>query len=125
MWGKWTGMVGGEGRAATMRDTGVCGRSGGEERRVMGTRRLASRGGGGGGGGGGAAGGWGVCAIGGVVLLVMGCTPTKRYAVMSFFFDGVPDPDAALKAGAAVRGVSGQVMYVHKPFAEAMRDQSK
>ena len=49
-----------------------------------------------------------------------GCSPRKRYQVLSFFFDGVPNPDAPRgPAGAARRSARGnQTLYVHKPFAE-------
>ena len=66
----------------------------------------------------------------GVALLVLasvgmalwgGCTVTpKNYKVLSFFFDGVPDP--ALTAVGEVRGRDGVVraskVWVHQPFAE-------
>ncbi len=42
----------------------------------------------------------------------LGCSPEKRYKVLSFFFDGVPLP----------RGVEAeegqQIVYPHKPYAE-------
>src|SRR5262245_55403525 len=53
-----------------------------------------------------------------------GCTPEKRYRVLSFFFDGVPDPSLAAAqahgAGVRGRGPGGEPMIVfsHKPFAE-------
>jgi predicted CXXCH cytochrome family protein len=49
-----------------------------------------------------------------------GCTVTPRnYKVLSFFFDGVPDP--SIPPGAVVgRGAGGKptLVVVHKPFAE-------
>lgn len=52
-----------------------------------------------------------------------GCTPDKRYQVLSFFFDGVPDPSLAkVPEGASVRGRSASgaplVFFAHKPYAD-------
>lgn len=51
----------------------------------------------------------------------MGCSVQRDYKLLSFFFDGVPDPnapamleDSDLPAGSAPR----QVAFVHKPYAE-------
>jgi len=52
---------------------------------------------------------------------VVGCTTAKsRYKVLSFFFDGVPNPDAS---SLVVRQKSsGRQIYVHKPYAEKQCD---
>ena len=55
-----------------------------------------------------------------------GCgSPEKRYKVLSFFFDGVPDPHApkvAVRPGEAAAAAVGKVRplvaSVHKPFAD-------
>jgi predicted CXXCH cytochrome family protein len=42
----------------------------------------------------------------------LGCSPQKRYKVLSFFFDGVPIPQGT-------QGAAGQpAMYIHKPYAD-------
>jgi predicted CXXCH cytochrome family protein len=54
-----------------------------------------------------------------VMLVVLGCTVTNRnYKVLSFFFDGVPDPN--LPAGAVTRVEGGRpvVAVLHQPYAE-------
>jgi predicted CXXCH cytochrome family protein len=50
----------------------------------------------------------------------IGCTPTNRYKVLSFFFDGVPDPNAP-PAGAVQVDQSGRPSVVrtvvyHEPY---------
>ena len=57
--------------------------------------------------------------IGGLASLqLIGCTdPQKRYQVLSFFFDGVPDPNAPKKQSSK-HGASGGRTVVHKPFAD-------
>lgn len=40
-----------------------------------------------------------------------GCSQQKRYDVLTFFFDGVPNPGG-------VKGGPAPVAYVHKPYAE-------
>jgi predicted CXXCH cytochrome family protein len=63
-----------------------------------------------------------VCAyLGWVVLL--GCKATeKNYKVLSFFFDGVPDPNAPVlseEEEASARGMAPVVnAYIHKPYKE-------
>jgi predicted CXXCH cytochrome family protein len=50
-----------------------------------------------------------------------GCTAQKKYQVMSFFFDGVPDPNAPKvdpKAFSSQRGTAASPVFVHKPYAE-------
>lgn len=49
-------------------------------------------------------------AIGGI----LGCSPQKRYEVLTFFFDGVPVPGGAQGVGANAQLVN----YLHKPYAE-------
>ena len=55
----------------------------------------------------------------------IGCTPQKRYQTLSFFFDGVPNPDAAganknaSSAGASLLHAGRAALpFQHKPFAE-------
>lgn len=56
-----------------------------------------------------------------------GCTPARRYKVLTFFFDGVPDPNARPATQPAegegtrvVTGRRGETVYLHKPY-----DQNK
>jgi predicted CXXCH cytochrome family protein len=60
-----------------------------------------------------------VLAVG--IAVAVGCTPQKRYRVLSFFFDGVPNPDAP-RGATARRSASGRPIFVHKPFAEQKCD---
>jgi predicted CXXCH cytochrome family protein len=60
-------------------------------------------------------------------IVAGGCSAEKRYRVLSFFFDGVPDPNAP--PGAALDeqsgfASSGQVVkaFIHKPYAEGKCD---
>jgi predicted CXXCH cytochrome family protein len=66
-----------------------------------------------------------------VVLLAVwtGCSVEKHYKVLSFFFDGVPDPNAPPEAAQGARprpgvgragpgAVPAGPMVLHKPFAE-------
>ena len=61
-----------------------------------------------------------------VVFLLAGCSSTKHYKLLSFFFDGVPDPNApsptAAAGGRTIIGPGGQVItvvsYVHQPYRE-------
>jgi predicted CXXCH cytochrome family protein len=47
---------------------------------------------------------------------VLGCSPQKHYQTLSFFFDGVPAPDAG---GTHRTGAEGQpIRYLHKPYAD-------
>ena len=61
---------------------------------------------------------WGTVGLG--ILVDTGCTVTKdNYELMSFFFDGVPDPSTI--AGGAARPGDATLMAMvvsHKPFAE-------
>ena len=52
-------------------------------------------------------------------ITVIGCaaTPQERYRVLSFFFDGVPNPDAPKRSSVASAG-SGRQTYVHKPYQD-------
>lgn len=53
----------------------------------------------------------------------LGCSPARRYEVLSYFFDGVPDPNAPVLAdgqpaeGGTTAGVQ-LVGSVHKPYAD-------
>lgn len=67
---------------------------------------------------------WG--ALGAAVALSVwcGCSVTKtNYRTLSFFFDGVPDPDAA-KAGANSAGDAtiAVAVVIHKPYGEEKCD---
>jgi predicted CXXCH cytochrome family protein len=52
-------------------------------------------------------------------ITLIGCAadPQKRYEVLSFFFDGVPDPNAPKKQSTKVSS-GRQRTFVHKPFAD-------
>jgi predicted CXXCH cytochrome family protein len=70
---------------------------------------------------------WLLIALGVVVSSTMwtGCSPQKHYKLLSFFFDGVPDPSqAGVGAGRRGQPIGGQPMLVftHKPFAEEKCD---
>ena len=60
-------------------------------------------------------------------VLTTGCTPEKRYQVISFFFDGVPDPNKKNEEGQEIAQtdtsqranvITKQESYLHKPFQE-------
>ena len=54
-----------------------------------------------------------------VGCFLVGCgTPQQRYRILSFFFDGVPNPDAPKSQAGARTSRSGMVIYVHQPYAE-------
>lgn len=60
-----------------------------------------------------------------LVLPWLGCTPEKRYKVLSFFFDGVPDPNAPPVTDQerdATGNVINAVAFVHKPYGEGKCD---
>lgn len=66
---------------------------------------------------------WSLSAV--VLLTVIvgswtGCSPERRYRVMNFFFDGVPDPNAPEATEGAPRPGTRTVAIVsrHKPFVE-------
>jgi len=52
--------------------------------------------------------------------LWLGCGVEEHYALLSFFFDGVPDPNAPLSVTGATGGgrIPGAVYYTHQPYAE-------
>lgn len=54
----------------------------------------------------------------GLALVWFGCSVEKHYALLSVFFDGVPDP-ALIKQGASaveLARLTGGVFYTHEPF---------
>ncbi len=59
-------------------------------------------------------------------MLAVGCSVRKNYKTLSFFFDGVPDPNAPVAASSASSGAAGGAsdrpvqmkIYRHKPYAE-------
>jgi predicted CXXCH cytochrome family protein len=58
-------------------------------------------------------------------MLAVGCSVRKNYKTLSFFFDGVPDPNAPVASPASMSvaaGPNGELapmkMYRHKPYAE-------
>jgi len=52
-------------------------------------------------------------------LLALGCAdPQKRYEVLSFFFDGVPDPNAPQGQSGRIGSQTGRITFVHKPYAD-------
>ncbi len=58
-------------------------------------------------------------ALGTVLCIAMasflGCSPQRRYEVLSFFFDGVPNP----QSGNVALGAGGRpISYLHKPYSE-------
>jgi len=59
-----------------------------------------------------------------LMLLTIGCDPTERYHVLSFLFDGVPQPQAPAERSEtqpAANGVPSQVRYrEHGPYAAKM-----
>jgi predicted CXXCH cytochrome family protein len=64
-------------------------------------------------------------------MLAPGCSVRKNYKTLSFFFDGVPDPNVPVRAStgspSAAAGSNNQVaavkMYRHKPYAEGKCDE--
>lgn len=62
---------------------------------------------------------WAVAFCVSLVLIIIGCKTPNRYEVLSFFFDGVPDPNATTQTatGSGIRrGNQGQIIYIHKPL---------
>ncbi len=50
-------------------------------------------------------------------MLWTGCNVEKHYSTLSFFFDGVPDPNAPITDGSPT--IDGRrIVVVHKPFQE-------
>ncbi|MFG0286306.1 MAG: cytochrome c3 family protein [Phycisphaerales bacterium JB039] len=57
------------------------------------------------------------CALLAPAFIWSGCSPQRRFEVLSFFFDGVPDPSApAFAAGQPLR--ESPTYSIHKPYAE-------
>lgn len=60
-----------------------------------------------------------VLVAGAAAAVWCGCTVTKEnYATLSFFFDGVPDPSAAIAGGDPGDQTIAAAVVVHQPFAE-------
>jgi len=64
-----------------------------------------------------------------VAFLTLGCSVRKNYKTLSFFFDGVPDPNAPIAVAAGPTGMTTSnglpvqmKMYRHKPYAEGKCD---
>lgn len=55
-----------------------------------------------------------------LLALILGCSAQKHYKTLSFFFDGVPDPnaDALATTRNVSRGGKQHTVYIHKPYAE-------
>lgn len=65
--------------------------------------------------------GWKRAAVLGALALALwgGCTVTREnYATLSLFFDGVPNPDAPGRVGAAGDQSLAPAVVVHPPFAQ-------
>lgn len=64
---------------------------------------------------------WGALALSvllGAVLIGCG-DQQRRYEILSFFFDGVPDPSEAADASATRRKLAtGQTVIIHKPYLD-------
>ena len=67
-------------------------------------------------------------------LAACGCNSENRYRTLSFFFDGVPDPNAPAGSAAARGAPVGDEFapnapvvkaYIHKPYADGMADSKK
>ena len=54
------------------------------------------------------------------LLLWLGCSIEKNYKLLSFFFDGVPDPRVVAAGADSVRIAkeTGGVYYIHEPYAQ-------
>lgn len=64
---------------------------------------------------------WLVAVVSGMAAAWAGCSVEKNYKLLSFFFDGVPDPNApmATVGPLANLGLRQSPTYtIHKPFAE-------
>lgn len=57
-----------------------------------------------------------VIAAGCLLFGWAGCSVEKNYDLLSFFFDGVPEP-GSLEAGGGLLGGRGGTMYSHEPYA--------
>ena len=68
----------------------------------------------------------GAVALGAVAALAAGCSTAKHHRVLSFFFDGVPDPQAAVvSTGPEVQAAVGRQLVrpgEHGPFAAKLCD---
>jgi len=57
-----------------------------------------------------------------LILSLLGCSPERRYKVLSIFFDGVPNPDAPLVAvdefDTSGKRIVKAASFVHKPYAD-------
>lgn len=57
--------------------------------------------------------------LAGLVMIWAGCSVEKNYALLSFFFDGVPDPNSPAPGSGGMFARQRGVDYViHKPFDE-------
>lgn len=53
------------------------------------------------------------------ILLWAGCgTPEEKYKILSFWFDGVPDPNAVITGPGGKPILASATMYQHKPFKD-------
>jgi predicted CXXCH cytochrome family protein len=67
----------------------------------------------------------GAVALGAVAALSAGCSTAKHHRVLSFFFDGVPEPEAAVSATPEVQAAVGRQLVrpgEHGPFAAKLCD---
>jgi len=51
-------------------------------------------------------------------MLWIGCSPQKHYKLLSFFFDGVPDPNAPDVSTRGFKAVAVAFVSQHKPFVD-------
>jgi predicted CXXCH cytochrome family protein len=67
---------------------------------------------------------WRVIGAGIVIAVILiGCNSQKRYDTLSFFFDGVPNPNSSTtKPGGQQANSNGRPIYVHQPFAQQKCD---
>ncbi len=63
-----------------------------------------------------------LAAVACLAVLWPGCSVEKNYRVLSFFFDGVPDPNAPVRrsagGGLGAGPAQAAIVAVHKPYAE-------
>ncbi len=61
-------------------------------------------------------------------MVAIGCSPERKHKVLSFFFDGVPDPNAPVETGLTTTDAEGKTVPMrpiisrHKPYAEGKCD---
>jgi predicted CXXCH cytochrome family protein len=55
------------------------------------------------------------------LAVFVGCSAKKNYKTLSFFFDGVPDPNAP-QGFSSRRGSNLKPVFIHKPYAEEKCD---